>query len=189
MGRALERAAARGKRREIYHRPLLPRRLRGGPVGLPTWLPRATTGLFSRARLPVNFPRPVGRLMASLLRKIIEGKSMPRTVPAVAFSLTLGSLAALAGCTSRTLPLPPPEVTQVSPPDPSGFVTVQGRAREGASVGVVNDMTATGAIVASTEQDCGSACPFEARVQADSGDQIRVWQFYETEGSIEVQVP
>lgn len=95
----------------------------------------------------------------------------------------------MLGCTSRTLPLPPPEVTQVSPPDANGLVTVRGRARDGASIGVIDDMTATGTIVTSLEEGCGSACAFEAKLKAAPGDQLRVWQFYETEGSIETMVP
>ena len=113
-----------------------------------------------------------------------------RSTPARRFALVLGvCFAAGVGCTSRTLPLPPPEVTQVSSPDASGLVTVQGRAREGASIGVVNDMTSTGTIVTSLQEGCGSTCPFEAKLKAAPGDQLRAWQFYETEGSIETMVP
>lgn len=99
------------------------------------------------------------------------------------------ALSMVGACTSRTLPLPPPEVSQVSAPDPEGYVTVMGRAREGASVGVLNDATLTGAIVTSSEAGCNSSCPFEARLLAASGDPIRVWQFFETEASIEHTVP
>lgn len=128
--------------------------------------------------------------MASVLRTM-DGRMHPaRSTPARRFALVLGAcLAGGVGCTSRTLPLPPPEVMQVSSPDENGLVTVQGRAREGASIGVVNDMNATGTIVTSLEDGCGSACPFEATLKAASGDQLRVWQFYETEGSLETMVP
>lgn len=106
-------------------------------------------------------------------------------------ALVLGAALTLASpaCTSRTLPLPPPEVTQVGTPDMNGMVTVMGRAREGASVGVINDATATGIVVTSHQEQCGSACEFEATLEAASGDQLRVWQFYETEGTIEAMVP
>ena len=74
-------------------------------------------------------------------------------------------------------------------PDADGLVTVEGRAREGAAVGVLNDATQMGSIVTSVEEGCGSSCAFVAKVQAASGDPIRVWQFYETETSIEHVVP
>lgn len=113
---------------------------------------------------------------------------MKRLEPTCVQILAFGVLA-VAACTSRTLPLPPPEVSQVSAPDASGYVTVKGRAKEGASIGVLDDATQTGTIVTSSEQNCGSSCAFEATLRADAGDQIRVWQFYETESSIEITVP
>ncbi|HEX7477918.1 MAG TPA: hypothetical protein VF331_08930 [Polyangiales bacterium] len=95
---------------------------------------------------------------------------------------------ALAGaCTSRTLPLPPPEVSLVTSPS-GGNVTVSGYALESASVGLVNDRTQAGAIV-STGSRCNPVCPFKAVVAAEPGDTLRVWQFFETEGAKEVQVP
>ena len=103
--------------------------------------------------------------------------------------LLVATVAAMWGCTSRTLPLPPPEVSQVSPPDAEGYVTVQGRALEGAAVGVLNDTTLSGTIVTSEEVGCGSSCPFEARLLAESGDPLRIWQFFETETSIDHVVP
>jgi hypothetical protein len=95
----------------------------------------------------------------------------------------------LFGCTSRTLPLPPPEVTTVSSPASDGFVTVSGYALEGASVGVVNDRTQDGVIVAVQAEMCDSACSWEARIRAQIGDQLRVWQFFETDGALDVTVP
>ena len=97
--------------------------------------------------------------------------------------------AGLIACTSRTLPLPPPEVRQVSLPDQDGYVTVQGTAKQGASVGVLNDATQEGTIVTTAETNCGSACEFEARLQAESGDSLRAWQFFETESGTDLVVP
>jgi hypothetical protein len=93
------------------------------------------------------------------------------------------------GCTSRTTPLPPPEVTTVSKPTDDGMVTVVGIALEGASVGVVNERTLAGTITTSSTDACKSVCMFSATLAADSGDSLRVWQFFETEGVEEVQVP
>lgn len=95
----------------------------------------------------------------------------------------------VAGCTSRTLPLPPPEVVEVSAPDADGLVTVRGLALEGAGIGVLNDMDGEGVIVSPLETGCDSACPFEARLPAESGDPLRVWQFFETTSTTDVAVP
>jgi hypothetical protein len=95
----------------------------------------------------------------------------------------------MASCVSRTLPLPPPEVGSVSAPNAQGLVTVKGLALEGASVGLVNDRTLHGTIVTSPKATCDSTCAFEAQLAAEPGDQLRVWQFFETEGAIEAQVP
>jgi hypothetical protein len=103
--------------------------------------------------------------------------------------LALSLLGAASACTSRTLPLPPPNVDRVGAPNVQGLVLVQGTAREGASVGIVNDRTMAGVIVTSEQTGCSSTCPFEASVEARTGDQLRVWQFFETSSSTEVQVP
>lgn len=112
---------------------------------------------------------------------------MPLTRPAWLFACAL--IGAGAGCTSRTLPLPPPVVDQVVAPNQQGLVLVSGHAQEGASVGVLNDSTMTGVIVTSTAQDCHRTCPWEAMVPAKSGDQLRIWQFFETSSSEERVVP
>ncbi len=98
-------------------------------------------------------------------------------------------LCGVGGCTSRTLPLPPPEISQVSAPDGSGNVTVKGLALEGASIGAVNDRTLEGSITTSPTDDCNSVCEFEVVLKAAEGDSLRVWQFFETEGAREVLVP
>ncbi|HKP62400.1 MAG TPA: hypothetical protein VJV78_36955 [Polyangiales bacterium] len=106
----------------------------------------------------------------------------------VFIALALGF--SLLGCTSRTLPLPPPEVSSVSAPDADGFVSVSGYALEGASVGVFNDRTGDGVVVPVADEDsCDNTCAWEARIRAQVGDSLRVWQFFETEGSIDVSVP
>lgn len=107
----------------------------------------------------------------------------------IARILGLAAALGVASCTSRTLPLPPPEVGSVGAPNAGGLVTVKGYALEGASVGLVNDRTLQGTIVTSPESACNDTCPFEATIAAQAGDNLRVWQFFETEGAIEAQVP
>jgi hypothetical protein len=99
------------------------------------------------------------------------------------------ALAAATGCTSRTLPLPPPDVDPLPAPNAQGLVRVSGTAQEGASVGVLNDGTMTGVIVTSTADNCSRSCPWEAFVSAKAGDQLRIWQFFETNSSAERTVP
>ena len=106
----------------------------------------------------------------------------------ISLALVLGALA-VGGCTSRTLPLPPPVVNQVSAPDADGFVTVRGYALESASIGVVNERTLDGVITSSHEEGCESACAWQARIAAQASDTLRVWQFFETEGATDVLVP
>lgn len=96
---------------------------------------------------------------------------------------------AAAGCTSRTLPLPPPVVDPVDAPNAQGLVRVSGHAHENASVGVLNDSTMTGVIITSPSTDCGRACPWEAEVPAKPGDVLRIWQFFETSSSKDIEVP
>ena len=95
---------------------------------------------------------------------------------------------AIAACDSRTTPLPPPEVNTVSRPS-DGAVTVVGLALEGASVAVVNERTLEGTITTPQQKGCTSVCEFHAALQAEAGDSLRVWQFFETEGSINATVP
>lgn len=103
----------------------------------------------------------------------------------LALVLALG----IAACDSRTTPLPPPEVTTVSRPSDIGDVTVLGLALEGASVAVVNERTLEGSITTPEQKGCSSVCEFRAVLRADGGDSLRVWQFFETEGSINASVP
>lgn len=95
----------------------------------------------------------------------------------------------LGACVSRTLPLPPPDVEALSAVDEQGMVRVRGTAHQGASIGVLNDMTQSGVITTTSDTNCDSACPFEVTIAARAGDWIRVWQFYETPSSREQRVP
>ena len=104
------------------------------------------------------------------------------------FALLALAAQALA-CTSRTVPLPPPDVDRVTAPNAQGLVLVTGTAQAGASIGVLNDATQTGVIVTSTDETCERTCPFEARIEAAVGDPLRIWQFFETSSSREVVVP
>jgi hypothetical protein len=120
---------------------------------------------------------------------MLEVGTMLRALKTPVAIASLIGLCVAGGCTSRTLPLPPPVITQVAAPDASGNVTVKGIALEGASIGAVNDRTLEGTITTSVTEDCGSACEFEIVVKAAEGDGLRVWQFFETEGAREVLVP
>ena len=106
----------------------------------------------------------------------------PGRVGAVLSALLVSMLLSLLGaCTTRTVPLPPPIVQSLSAPDEDGMVRVRGLAHEGASVGVLNEASQEGVVVASPETGCDSSCPFEAFIRAEVDDPIRVWQFFETE--------
>jgi hypothetical protein len=104
-------------------------------------------------------------------------------------ALLLGSLLPCASCISRTTPLPPPEVSSVSAPDDAGRITVSGLALEGASIGVINERTMQGVITSSSKLHCENTCEFQASLDAQGGDTLRVWQFFETDGLQDVPVP
>jgi hypothetical protein len=103
----------------------------------------------------------------------------------VSFGLTAGA----AGCTSRTLPLPPPDVEPLAAPNMQGLIMVQGTAHAGASIGVLDERTQLGVIGTADDSDCDSACPFKIEIAAKSGDPIRVWQFFTTPSSRDLKVP
>jgi hypothetical protein len=111
-----------------------------------------------------------------------------RSVRLAELSWLLGALLT-ASCASRTTPLPPPEVLSVSAPDASGLVSVTGYALEGAAVGVVNDATLIGVITSNDTPGCARTCMFHATVAAKSGDNLRVWQFFDIEGGQDAPVP
>jgi hypothetical protein len=96
---------------------------------------------------------------------------------------------ACAACSSRTTPLPPPEVNNVGRPSSVGDVTVTGLALSGASVAVVNERTLEGSITTPDDEECKSVCEFRVVVRAEGGDPLRVWQFFETEAAIYTTVP
>jgi hypothetical protein len=122
------------------------------------------------------------------LQKMRLGRSVRTAARWIWIVVGIGFLE-LGACTSRTLPLPPPEVKSVTVPDSDGLVTVRGFALEGASVGVMNDRTQEGVITASLDAHCENTCPWEARLHAEIGDSLRVWQFFETGGAKDVTVP
>jgi uncharacterized membrane protein len=103
--------------------------------------------------------------------------------------ILVSMLAAVGACTSRTTPLPPPSVSTVSRPNDVGQVTVLGQALSGASIGVINERTLEGVITTPDAKACPSTCEFKAMLAAEGGDTLRVWQFFETEGVHEVNVP
>jgi len=84
--------------------------------------------------------------------------------------LSVAPLSALAGCTSPTLPLPPPNALSSAPED--GFVTLTGNgAIAGAVVIGFNENTGQGRLT--TASDAGE---FTLRIMASSGDSLLVWQ-------------
>jgi hypothetical protein len=95
----------------------------------------------------------------------------------------------VAGCTSRTLPLPPPDVDPLVAPNAQGLVLVSGTAQEGAAIGILNDSSMAGVIVTSPDKGCERSCRFEASIQARPGDALRIWQFFETTSSVDRVVP
>lgn len=103
--------------------------------------------------------------------------------------LTAAIFGSLAGCTSRTLPLPPPVVEFVSVPSELGLVRLTGVAQEGASIGVINEATGQGIVHTSPAIDCGGSCPFDLEVAAERGDHLRIWQFESMDNNADVQVP
>jgi hypothetical protein len=104
------------------------------------------------------------------------------------YLLLIPCLVGASACTSRTTPLPPPSVTMVSRPSDAGQVTVLGLSLSGASIGVINERTLQG-VITTPDDTCKTTCEFRAVLAAESGDSLRVWQFFETEGIQEVSVP
>lgn len=119
------------------------------------------------------------RVLAAPLRRLAA------TAALAGLSLALSA----AGCTSRTLPLPPPDVDQLAAPNSQGLVMVRGTAHAGASVGVLNERSQSGVIGSAEDKDCDSACPFEIEIPAKAGDPMRVWQFFTTPSSRDLNVP
>ncbi len=84
--------------------------------------------------------------------------------------LVLAVSVAVTGCAAPTLPIPPPTAL-VSSPDPSGLVTVTGRADPAAYVFLLNNDTDDGVI-----GHAGTDGSFTLRVLAASGDELWIWQ-------------
>jgi hypothetical protein len=103
--------------------------------------------------------------------------------------LLLLAVLAASACTTRTVPLPPPVIVSLSAPDEDGMVLVEGLCHEGASVGVLNENTQQGVVTSSPEVGCDSSCPWEVRIRADIDDELRIWQFFETESGLQQTVP
>ena len=104
-------------------------------------------------------------------------------------SLLAALIVTIGACASRTTPLPPPEVSSVGRPNDAGEVAVVGLALEGASVAVINERTLEGTITTPDQAGCSSVCEFHAALKAESGDPLRVWQFFDTEGALLTAVP
>jgi hypothetical protein len=92
----------------------------------------------------------------------------------------------LAGCLSPTLPLPPPNRPDVSTPDESGLVRLQGVAAPSAEVLAWNH--ANGLIAG---QVTGADSRYDFTIRANVADEIELWyvQGSEESQSIRVVVP
>lgn len=105
----------------------------------------------------------------------------------------LGAVVALAGCLAPTLPVPPPSAPDVSAPDASGNVTLQGApgsARANAEINVWNPNLdgGKGAGVFKIVAPDGS---WNATIQGKSKETLWIWQTIGLESSdhIEVRIP
>jgi hypothetical protein len=103
------------------------------------------------------------------------GEALRRVLLTLALALGMGTGAAsggvLVGCTAPTIPLPPPAALVVEGPDASGFVVVRGTVLARAYVGVLNTRLERGVLVRAD-----ASGRFEARLEAEAGDILQVWQ-------------
>ncbi len=83
--------------------------------------------------------------------------------------LALGVIA--GGCSTPTLPLPPPSALTATAPDADGVVTVEGDVLPGAFVLCLNEETERGVIVRADEDG-----HFVLQIEAESGYSLTVWQ-------------
>lgn len=105
-----------------------------------------------------------------------------RSVWAIAAGLLFAASLAGPGCAAPTLPLPPPEVDALTAPDAMGMVTVTGRAHFGAMVMVFNQDLNQG-VITIADPITGA---FQARLTAQSGHTISVWQRVGTDTSANI---
>ncbi len=80
----------------------------------------------------------------------------------------------VAGCASPTLPLPPPELPEVSAIDSDGYVTLQGAPGSVDAYAIVygfNTRTSEGVIEKAT-----SVGSYKLRIRAILGDGVEIWQ-------------
>lgn len=96
--------------------------------------------------------------------------------------LVIGAICA-AGCLSPTLPLPPPDRPDVSAPDASGVVRVQGVAAPRSEVVAWNHDTGLLA-----GQVTGSDSRYDFTMAASVGDTIELWYMQGTDESPSVVV-
>lgn len=111
-----------------------------------------------------------------------------RTQRSRALGLLGATLLAMDGCSTPTLPLPPPSALVATPPDADGIVTVEGDVLDDAWVFIVNLRTERGVIVRADEMG-----HFVARIEAEPGHYLDVWQLVGTDqgehSAIEVPAP
>ena len=96
----------------------------------------------------------------------------PRRLLPLLASLVVGA------CLSPTLPLPPPSRPDVSSPDASGYVRVQGIAAPNAEVIAWNH---DNDIIAG--QVTGDDSRYDFKIEAESGDHIELWYMKGTDES------
>ncbi len=95
----------------------------------------------------------------------------------------LGAGLCLAGCLSPTLPLPPPDRPDVSSPDESGLVRVQGVAAPQAEVIAWNHNSD---LIAG--QVTGDDSRYDFTMKADVGDFIELWYVQGSDESETVRI-
>ena len=100
--------------------------------------------------------------------------------------VAIALLAGLASCSTPTLPLPPPAALSVTPPDASGFVTVEGEALPEAFVFCVNEVTERG-VIGRPDMDGR----FTLVLEAEPTHYLRVWQEIGTDQGpkVPIEVP
>lgn len=88
---------------------------------------------------------------------------------ALALVVCLGLFSASCN-TTPTLPLPPP-IASAETPDEQGFALVQGEAHALSYVSILNERTDAGVITRADQEG-----KFKARIAAEVGDLLTIWQ-------------